>query len=84
MSDAFTIKEQQGPPPKPTREELEAALARYERRRPAQEQRVQDAVAAERRASRTLDDAKAELVAANEAKGRLETIIADLRRQIGA
>lgn len=79
-----SITETKGPPPKPTRDELVTARARYEARIPAQELRVIAADRAVLRANAVLDAAKAEQSEATAARERLATYIADLTAQIGA
>ena len=77
------ITETKGPPPALTRDELVAALARYESRIPAQEARIIAADRAVLKAQAALEAAKAEQAAAGEAMKRLTTYIADLSAKIG-
>jgi len=84
MSEKMTIKETPGKPPEPTREEMIFFRDRYDSRIPGQDARVAVAVRAAKKAKEAFDAAKAELVAAEEARARLDTYIADLTAKIGA
>ena len=77
MADSITIKETQGPPPKPSREDLAFALERYQARIPAQDFRVAKAKQEAAKAEKALAAANRELADANEARARLDAIIAD-------
>jgi hypothetical protein len=78
------ITETPGPPQPPTKDELRQALARYQRRIPAQAGRLAAAQAQVDAAAGALAIANTELRAAAEAQDRLAAIIADLTKQIGA
>lgn len=77
MSKNITIKETQGPPPAPSRDELAFALERYQSRIPAQDFRVAKAKQEAAKAEKALAAASRELAEANEARARLDAIIAD-------
>ncbi len=79
---AFTVQTQQAPPPPPSRQELEAALERYQRRIPAQEARIGMATFSLAAATRALASADAELTEATAARARLSEIITDYTKKL--
>ena len=84
MSEKMTIKETPGKPPEPTREEMIFSRDRYESRIPALDMRVAVAVRAVKKTKEAFDAANAELAAAEEARARLDSYIANLTAKIGA
>lgn len=82
MNNTPTLVETNGPPPKPSREELQITLQRYKDRIIAQDMRVAKAKQGHAKAVKILSAAQEELDQAISARSRLDVLIAEYTEQV--